>query len=79
MVGRADRLPDRAATLDPALWPSLLASAEQLVETADGWLLLKLPVAATGQARLSDGLPRDHDLPSGVGSTLVSPVRVCQT
>jgi 4-amino-4-deoxy-L-arabinose transferase-like glycosyltransferase len=40
-LGRRHRL-DLVHRIDPDLWPSLLRSSEQVLETRDGWVLLKV-------------------------------------
>lgn len=42
VIGRRDRLRRLTAQIDPLLWPALAASAEQRVETPDGWILLAI-------------------------------------
>lgn len=42
IIGRRNRLLGMTQNMEPGLVPSLLSSADQIIETRDGWLLLKV-------------------------------------
>jgi 4-amino-4-deoxy-L-arabinose transferase-like glycosyltransferase len=42
IIGREVPLRSTLQNLDPELWPSLVSSAERLIRTTDGWVLLKV-------------------------------------
>jgi 4-amino-4-deoxy-L-arabinose transferase-like glycosyltransferase len=42
MVSRRGRLQQLMNRIDPSLWPSLVRSADQVLETRDGWVLVKV-------------------------------------